>query len=914
MDLSQMKNIVVIKRDGREQEFSFEKLRKVIYWAADGNDLYVDKILEYLSLKITEKIHVVQMYEELLKTTESLISALQPKYDEIAKKLLLLKIYKETAGVKNKVIDAYPHLKSFLNMGIEYGIYDKKVIETFTDEEIEILNKYIEPKRDHLFNYKGLYIFNKKYCKNYLGKKVELPQITYMVAAMYPFYTEKDSKNKLKYIRMEYDALSTHLITYGTPRISNSLTNNPQLASCVLTTPADDTKSLNDIDGSMALYSKHDGGIAYDVGYIRSTGSDIAGVKNASNGPVPFIKRTEATISAFDQLSKRKGSCVVNFRWWNWDAPEMIMLKDAGGTEDNRARKLVYSMSMNDLLFDRADNDDYITLFDPKDTPLLNTTYGEEFNKAYEEYEKDGSIRKKRIKARELLYSYFKVRKETGNLYGFFTDNVNKLNLRDRMINMSNLCCTHGDTKILTKKGNIPIKELVGQIVECWNGEEWSNTEIVKTNEDIKFYKVKFLNGTETLYTDYHRFIVYTWDNEQNKPSKPIIKTTLELEDGDWVRIINNLDKLDEWNMTIVDSVKKTDIHGPSYCGLEPLRQQIILDNILTKNCEITVPSYPSKHVEEKWQIDSNGIYEIVTTKESGEIGICNLLSINIMKWIELSENAKDIFIMNMLRAADNIMDTQFYPVKEGEISNKKNRPIGIGVSNYAQYLASKECRYDDDQARIITFELFHDIYYRIYKYSMELAKEKGPFSTFKTSEWAKGYTPFHKSIKYFKDNLIQMSPALNHCISDVQKQWDELAKEIKRYGVRFSLHAAIAPTATSSKAINATESIDPVFALSYMEEGSQLVSTVVPNLNKYGKYYQICWDTKAKDVIDLGAIRQIFIDQSQSLTLFYVDCDSVNQLYEDYKYAKNLGIKTIYYMKTPKSAEDLKSCESCSV
>lgn len=770
MDLSQMKNIIVIKRDGREQEFSFEKLRKVISWAADGNDIYTNKILEYLSLKITEKIHVVQMYEELLKTTESLISALQPKYDEIAKKLLLLKIYKETAGVKNKVIDAYPHLKSFLNMGIEYGIYDKKVIETFTDDEIEILNKYIEPKRDHLFNYKGLYIFNKKYCKNYLGKKVELPQITYMVAAMYPFYTEKDSKNKLKYIRMEYDALSTHLITYGTPRISNSLSNNPQLASCVLTTPDDDTKSLNDIDGSMALYSKHDGGIAYDVGFIRSTGSDIAGVKNASNGPVPFIKRTESTISAFDQLSKRKGSCVVNFRWWNWDSPEMIMLKDAGGTEDNRARKLVYSMSINDLLFDRADNDDYVTLFDPKDVPLLNTSYGEEFNKAYEEYEKDGSIRKKRIKARELLYSYFKVRKETGNLYAFFTDNVNKLNMRDRMINMSNLC------------------------------------------------------------------------------------------------------------------------H------------------------EITVPSFPSKHVEEKWQINSNGVYEIVTTKEAGEIGICNLLSINIMKWIELTENAKDVFVLNMLRAADNIIDTQFYPVKEGEISNKKNRPIGIGVSNYAQYLASRECRYDDEQARVITFELFHDIFYRIYKFSMELAKEKGPFSTFKNSEWAKGQTPFHKSIKHFKEALINMSPTLNHCINEVQKEWDELAKDIKRYGVRFSLHAAIAPTATSSKAINATESIDPVFALSYMEEGSQLVSTVVPNLNKFGKYYQICWDTKAKDVIDLGAIRQIFIDQAQSLTLFYVDCDSVNQLYEDYKYAKNLGIKTIYYMKTPKSAEDLKSCESCSV
>ena len=144
---------------------------------------------------------------------------------------------------------------------------------------------------------------------------------------------------------------------------------------------------------------------------------------------MPFIKRTEQTISSFNQGGVRKGACVITFPWWHLDVLDLIMLKDAGGTEDTRARKLVYSIRISNILRERVNKDEYITLFDPKETPLLNEEFGENFNVAYIYYESKSSIRKKRIKAKDLLFQILKVRQETGNLYLTFVDALHRHSL-----------------------------------------------------------------------------------------------------------------------------------------------------------------------------------------------------------------------------------------------------------------------------------------------------------------------------------------------------------------------------------------------------------------------------------------------------------------------------------------------------
>ena len=766
------KKHIIIKRDGREEPYNEEKLRKVIDWATEGKEAFTNQILEGLNIKINDKMKIEVLYDELINTAVNMISPLYPIYDTIAEKLYLMKIYKETCGLKK--IGSYPHIKNFLKKGIKYKIYDKDIIKLFSDKELDKINSMIEPNRDLLFTYKGLAIFYKKYCKNIGNKKLELPQITYMVAAMFSFYDDYYKGNnkdkleiskteRLKYIKRTYDMLSKHEITFATPRIANSMTVKAQLASCILNTPDDDTWSLNQTDSNMALYSKFSGGIAYDASYIRASGSTIQTNRGRSDGPIPFIKRVEQTISSFNQGGVRKGACVVTFPWWHLDVLDLIMLKDAGGTEDTRARKLVYSIRISNIFRERVNKDGYVTLFDPKETPLLNEEYGEKFNVAYMYYESKSSIRKKRIRAKDLLFQILKVRQETGNLYLTFVDNINEQNMVNKFVGASNLCQ------------------------------------------------------------------------------------------------------------------------------------------------EIVIPSYPSKLIKEKYIINEDGEYEIVQRKKSGEIGICNLVSVNLMSWVTFTPEKKKSFCYTLLRGCDNIIDTQYYPVKEGEIANKKNRPIGIGVINYANLLASNKLKYTDKEALEFTNQVFDDLYYHIYEASNILAKERGTYKTFNESKWKEGLTPFHISLlNKNKNNKLDVK-------LDKEK-WDKLAEEIKTSGVRFSFHGAIAPTATSGKSVSATESIEPIVDLFFVEEGIQTLPSLVPNIKKNRQYYERCWTIPAKTIIELAAIRQRYIDQSQSLNLYYIKPESAKELWDDIQYAMDLGLKTLYYMKTPKSNFELEEvCESCT-
>lgn len=1121
LELVDKKMHIVIKRDGREEPFSEEKLRKIINWAADKKEVYTDAILNNMSLKIKDKIKITDLYDDLIRTTSNMISPLYPIYDTIAEKLYTMKIYKETCGLKKS--GEYPHLQTFLDKGIKYKIYDKKVISHFSKEDIEYLNKCLVPDRDFIYPFKGIVLMFDKYCKKYKRKQFELPQITYMVAAMYSFYDDylkegsknaikKSRKLRLELIKINYDLLSLHYITFATPRIANSMTIKAQLASCVLNTPADDTWSLNQTDGNMAVYSKFSGGIAYDASYIRASGSLIHSNSGVSDGPVPFIKRTEQTISSFNQQGKRKGAAVITFPWWHLDVLDLIMLKDAGGTEETRARKLVYAMRISNILRKRVLKDEEITLFDPKETPLLNETFGKEFDKNYLMYEQKTGIRKKKIKAKELIFKYLKVRTETGNLYSTFVDNINEQNMRNVFVGASNLCVS-GDTLLLNinNKGERnwnTIENIVDNISEVkdsliWDGFEWALSKVFFTGYQ-KTYTIKVCNSIyvneENSYLDFNVSGNFTsnhlWVNASNgksistehlcdylidskghfylprynisiKDLKLLFYKLHELKklEEDYSFILRQLqDFKDDCIVSVLGTIYYEDQNFEksyeikTYCLNVPTTNMTLFNGIYNHNCqEICVPSSPSKLVSEKVYKSENGTYEIHRVLNSGEIGICNLVSINLVSWVKLSNKDKFNYMYTLLRGCDNVIDTQFYPAIEGSVSNKKNRPIGIGVTNYANLLASNKLKYTDEATKQFTFDVFEDLYYYVYLVSNKLAQEKGAYETFKHDKWAQGLTPVHISkFNYKKFGLVFKN----------KKRWDELGKNIKKYGIRFSLHGSIAPTAcmtkdteiteldnvlslgdflikwgidvnsieeegiprwvyfeennkpvintrfgkkelnrawyngkqkvriiefedgskikvtlnhpllvkdrgwikakdlkedddiveigdgciikikkivdsnelydtwdleipdvheyilgngcishnTSGRVAGMTESIEPIVDLFFTEEGSYTLPALAPNLKENRQYYQRCWEIPSKVIIELAAIRQMFIDQSQSLNLYYIKPESAKELWKDIEYAMDLGLKTLYYMKTPKSNFELEEvCESCT-
>jgi len=235
----------------------------------------------------------------------------------------------------------------------------------------------------------------------------------------------------------------------------------------------------------------------------------------------------------------------------------------------------------------------------------------------------------------------------------------------------------------------------------------------------------------------------------------------------------------------------------------------------------------------------------------NGDLGLCNLASINLMIWITLTNTKdKEQFAYTLVSSADNAITNSFYVNPLGNKHSNNWRDIGIGVSNYANMLATNNLLWDSKEARKLTHEVFEEIDFYLIKASIQLAKEKSRFSEFYNTRWAEGIFPHELSI------LGKSNSTLNY---PLKQDWESLRIELKKYGIRNCKLSAIAPTATSGKCIKKT-----------IEEGTYSLPFVVPNLKENRAYYTSMFNIANKDIIELAAIRQKFIHMSQSVSLPY--------------------------------------------
>ncbi len=493
----------IIKRDGRTEEYDPKKMYQVLLWACEGKEALANELLTDIDIKVFDRISIQKLFDEVIETAANKISEMFPIWDEVAKRLYIQKIYKEVWGIKRS---EYPFYGEVLKKGTQYGVYSKTIIDSFTLEEIQELNDHIDPERDFDLDYLGLRVFMDKYSIRYTPtKNLELPQHGFMRLAMFAFWQE--TTNRINLIKERYNHLSRLYFSEATPKWLNSLTYNPQMASCVVSKMPDNSWGINKIDSNLGLFSKYGGGLAVDVSSLRCSGSKIR-KSGESHGPVPFIKKIESTVSAYNQLGKRNGACAVYFPWWHYDAPDMIELKEEGGTEDRRARKLQYAVKWNRLFTERILEDGEITLFDPKETPELLETWGDEFTKWYVYYENKPKIRKKKIQAIDFAFQIMKQRIETGNLYIFFEENVQEQNNFNEKINSSNLCVA-GDTQVDIMTGG---KYYKVNIDELDNILEKVDEVLVKSFD------------TETRLIEYKKITAFA----QTNPKAKVIKITDE--------------------------------------------------------------------------------------------------------------------------------------------------------------------------------------------------------------------------------------------------------------------------------------------------------------------------------------------------------------------------------------------------
>lgn len=487
---------IIIKRDGREEDYTPSKLDKVLLWATDNDTSQVEILKRDTEVTLKEKVKVKELYDSILNTAISNISPLQTKWEFTASKLYLLKMYSDSYGIKDK---KYPHLKDVIKKGIESKVYSKNVMSSYTATEIEELNSYIRPEEDYTFTYNALKQFNSKYCKKYSKtKKLELPQITYMRVAMGLCYNLEDKITRVKNI---YDILTRGQATNATPIMMNSGTPLNQFSSCILNTIGNDTWDISNKLTTASLYTKGRGGLAFDVTHIQAKGSLTNNGVSAS-GIVPYIKNIEAVVNSFMQGDERRGSAVITCAWWHSDIEDFLELKDASsGTPETRALHLKYSFGTNDYFMNKVVKNEDVYLLCPKDAESLLYSYGDDFVANYEELIEKSHIRKKKINALDLYKKYLKYRFQTGNIYEIMLDNVNKSNILNRYVGSSNLC-----QEVLIPSR--PAKYLGEDIIKTSDGQEIMSTQF--SNEEIGLCNLSAFNlCIFDLPKDHYDDIVY---------------------------------------------------------------------------------------------------------------------------------------------------------------------------------------------------------------------------------------------------------------------------------------------------------------------------------------------------------------------------------------------------------------------
>ena len=428
----------------------------------------------------------------------------------------------------------------------------------------------------------------------------------------------------------------------------------------------------------------------------------------------------------------------MHFPIWHQEIEDILVLKNNKGTEDNRVRKLDYSIQISKIFYERVLQDGEITLFSPHDVPDLYDVFGHDnakFDELYVKYENDRKTPKKKIKAMDLFSDLLKERAETGRIYIMNIDHANSHSSFKDPVRMSNLCQ------------------------------------------------------------------------------------------------------------------------------------------------EITLPTVPIQHVDD----------------DQGEIALCILSAVNVgtLKSLDDLENICDLSV----RALEQIIDYQGYPVKAAEISTKARRSLGIGYIGLAHFLAKNKVKYADKEALSLVHELTECFQYYLLKASMTLAKERGACEGFSRTKYADGILP----IDTYKKDVDLLGKFKYTC------DWEWLRSEIKQHGLRHSTLSAQMPSESSSVVSNATNGIEPPRALLSTKKSKKgPLKQVVPEYSRLKNFYTLLWDMPSNEgYINIVSVMQKFFDQAISGNWSYNPLHFENNevpmsvMLKDLLTTYKLGWKTSYYQNT---------------
>lgn len=287
-------SISVVKRDGRKEPLDIEKIHRVVAWACEGiSNVSMSEIEIKSQLQFTNNIKTKDIHETLIKSAADLISEETPNYQYVAGRLVNYHLRKEVYNSYEPV-----SLKVHYDKVVSLGYYDPELNEVYSQEEWEELSNYIDHDRDDLFTYVGIEQLREKYLvKNRVTRQIyETPQMAYMLIAMTLF--SKYEKDRLKWVKDLYDAISTFDLSLPTPIMAGVRTPQRQYSSCTLIETDDSLDSINATSAAIVKYVSQKAGIGIGAGRIRSVGSPVRNGDTVHTGVIPFYRLFQSAVKS----------------------------------------------------------------------------------------------------------------------------------------------------------------------------------------------------------------------------------------------------------------------------------------------------------------------------------------------------------------------------------------------------------------------------------------------------------------------------------------------------------------------------------------------------------------------------------------------------------------------------------------
>lgn len=447
-----------IVKDGGNRKLPFDKSRldgylEKIHEEFPKLDLedYKRKVFNFVEKK--EDYAADELVDYLIREAEARTDIHIAEWEHFAARLYLNKLYKKAS--KNRFYNDDDKYGSYVGLQEslgERGIYSGNILKNYSKEDLIVAGKLIDPEKDKLFTYNGLYLLATRYLATDSEHNVyELPQERWLTIALYLMQNEPKEK-RMKLVEEAYWALSNLYMTVATPTLANAGKVGGQLSSCFIDTVDDSLQGIYDSNTDVARVSKHGGGVGAYLGYVRSTGAAIRGVKGASGGVIPWIKQLNNTAVSVDQLGQRKGAIAVYLDVFHKDIESFLDLRLNNGDQRLRAHDVFTAVCIPDIFMEAVERRGEWYLFDPHEVKAKKGWYLQDFydeskgigtfREKYEELVADETISKKIVKAIDIMKRIMMSQLETGNPFMFYRDEVNRMNpnKHEGMVYSSNLC------------------------------------------------------------------------------------------------------------------------------------------------------------------------------------------------------------------------------------------------------------------------------------------------------------------------------------------------------------------------------------------------------------------------------------------------------------------------------------------